>query len=135
MSARRMVALALVGMFVGWWLCPVRGYAAELHSVNAWVQPYGGCKEAWQAPRSAGARQCRAHGWTVTRHIVVGPHRWVRYVDLPLCRFEDGSGQRSACTWNLSIQRQGNGVGLRYWVDRHDRPHYVRGMIWQRYIR
>lgn len=31
-----------------------------------WTEPYGGCDEAWQAPQSAGAWECRAHGWIVT---------------------------------------------------------------------
>lgn len=26
-------------------------------------EPYGGCDEAWQAPKSPGARWCRAHGY------------------------------------------------------------------------
>src|SRR5262245_63358868 len=66
-----------------------------------WTQPYGGCAEAWQAPHSKGADECRAHGWTVRARLVVGPHRWVRYNNLPHCREEDGSGQKSACTWNI----------------------------------
>ena len=28
-------------------------------------QPYGGCDEAWQAPRSDGAQWCRDHGYAV----------------------------------------------------------------------
>lgn len=30
------------------------------------LEPYGGCDEAWQAPGSAGAADCRALGWEVT---------------------------------------------------------------------
>jgi hypothetical protein len=30
-----------------------------------WVEPYGGCDEAWQAPQSRGARECRQHGYAV----------------------------------------------------------------------
>lgn len=89
-------------------------------------QPYGGCKEAWQAPHSSGAKACRSHGWTVTRKIVVTPRKQVVFDRLPECRYEDGSSQRSACTWNLHPdQPQGNGVGLGYWLDRKDRTHYV----------
>lgn len=94
---------------------------------NAWSQPYGGCKEAWQAPHSKGAAECRSHGWTVTKRLVVTPHKRVVFDRLPACRYEDGSGQRSACTWNLhpSTSPDGNGVGMAYWIDRRDRTHYV----------
>jgi hypothetical protein len=44
---------------------------------------------------------------------------------LPHCRNEDGSGQRSACTWNVGPRQDGNGRGLAYWLDRRDRTHYV----------
>lgn len=32
---------------------------------HTWQQPYGGCDEAWQAPHSKGARECRLHGFEV----------------------------------------------------------------------
>lgn len=88
-------------------------------------QPYGGCKEAWQAPQSDGADWCRDHGWTVRGNLVVGPRGVVRYDAMPECRHEDGSGQRAACSWNFWGHYQGNGRGLSYWVDRADRARYV----------
>lgn len=36
------------------------------------------CDEAWQAPRSAYADQCRDHGWRITSRWTVGPHGVVR---------------------------------------------------------
>jgi hypothetical protein len=87
--------------------------------------PYGGCKEAWQAPHSQGADWCRAHGWTVRARLLVGPHGVVRMHRLPHCREEDGSGQRSACTWNIGRRVDGDGQGLSYWVGPGDRVHYV----------
>ena len=94
---------------------------------NRWVQPYGGCKEAWQAPSSEGAAECRAHGWLIRPRLVVGPHGVVRFTALPHCRQEDGSGQRSACTWNVrdGAGRDGDGSGLTYWLDARDHTHYV----------
>jgi len=89
------------------------------------AQPYGGCKEAHLAPHSAGAQDCRAHGWTVRGRIVVNRHGVVKYLALPHCREEDGSGQRPTCGWNLGGRTDGNGRGLSYFVDRHDRVHYV----------
>lgn len=95
-------------------------------SAHAWQQPYGGCEEATLAPHSVGANQCRAHGWTIATRLAVGPHGLVRGSGLPHCREEDGSGQRSACSWNFHDGRQdGNGEGLSYWMDKQDRPHYV----------
>src|SRR4029077_6665508 len=80
-----------------------------------------------RAPESGMADYCREHGWTVRPRLVVGPHGVVRYSALPHCRYEDGSGQRAACSWNFtpSSNPDGNGRGLAYWVDRHDQTHYV----------
>lgn len=91
-----------------------------------WVQPYGGCAEAWQAPASAGADQCRDHGWTVRARLVLDSRHRVRASRLPHCRQEDGSGQRSACSWNFHDGTvDGNGYGMAYWVDRANRFHTV----------
>lgn len=84
------------------------------------------CEQAWQAPQSEAAVDCREHGWTVRARLVVTPNRVVRHTALPHCRYEDGSGQRSACTWNVGPEQDGNGRGLAYWIDRQDRVHYVR---------
>jgi hypothetical protein len=99
------------------------GIMAPAHS---WQQPYGGCEEATLAPHSAGAVECRAHGWTIRTRLAVNPHGLVLGSGLPHCRYEDGSGQRSACSWNFHDgTRDGNGQGLSYWVDERDRVHYV----------
>jgi hypothetical protein len=91
-----------------------------------WHQPYGGCPEASLAPHSVGAQECRAHGWTIRTRLVVNPRHVVKGSGLPHCRYEDGSGQRSACSWNFHDGRaDGNGRGFAYWVDRHNRAHYV----------
>lgn len=76
-------------------------------------QPYGGCKEAYQAPTSKGAADCRDKGWTVRPGFVVSPRGVLRYYDLPSCRLEDGSGQYHACGWNVT-EGDGNGRGLAY---------------------
>lgn len=93
----------------------------------AWHQPYGGCEEATLAPHSAGANQCRAHGWTIGTRLAVNAHGLVVGSGLPHCREEDGSGQRGACSWNFHDGRgiDGNNRGLSYWLDKRDRAHYV----------
>lgn len=89
-------------------------------------RPYGGCKEATVAPHSAAADQCRDRGWTIRPRLAVTPHGVVAASALPHCREEDGSGQRSACSWNFHDGTQdGDGKGLSLWWDRHDRVHYV----------
>lgn len=93
------------------------------------AKPYGGCKEAHVAPQSDGARECRAKGWTVTKHLVLSPQTVLRYIDLPACKQEDGSGQkRPGCHWNLSkepTEEQGDGHGLVY-VVQGPHVHYLQ---------
>jgi len=102
---------------------------AEAGDIGTPPQPYGGCAEAWQAPHSKGADECRDLGWTVRvgprgHGIVVSPRRVIRYEWLADCRYEDGSRQRAACVWYAG--ERGNGEGRSYWLDRADRVHYVR---------
>jgi hypothetical protein len=90
----------------------------------------GGCKEAYTAPHSVTADRCREAGWTIRvrpsgRGIIVSPRHVIRYLWLPQCLNEDGSAQRSACTWNVTLPYQGDGMGRAFWVDWHDRIHYV----------
>ena len=92
---------------------------------QAWTQPYGGCKEAARYTHSPGAHECRVHGWTIRPRLIVTPRGHVVMSRLPHCREEDGSGQRGACSWNIGPRRDGNGRGLAYWLDEHDRTHYV----------
>lgn len=89
--------------------------------------PYGGCKEASQPGMShtRAAADCRRHGWVIRPRIVVGPHGVLRYSALPKCRFEDGSGQRSACSWNFGWTAHEAGPGSTLWNDRRNRAHYV----------
>lgn len=82
--------------------------------------PYGGCAEAWQAPRSEGARYCRSKGWLVGARYVVSPRKVLRMYALPSCRYEDGSGQPKRhgnrnCGWNVT-EGDGNGRGEVYLV-------------------
>jgi hypothetical protein len=88
----------------------------------SWQQPYGGCDEAWQAPQSTGADDCRAHGWTVKWWIVESPKHRVEYVDasIPQCANED---RGRYCTWNFYAPRW---HGLDYWFDGRGRAHYVK---------
>jgi len=90
------------------------------------VQPYGGCKEAIDYPHSDGADWCRAHGWTVTRRIVIRPDRWVLAHRLPVCI--DGETD-TPCRWNFGGgQPHGNGEGRAYWVNSAGVLRFVEGM-------
>lgn len=117
----RVITRASVGLLVA---APLLMAAPAL----AGDAPYGGCKEAYQAPQSPGARDCRQRGWVIRPRLVVTPDRWIVFTRLPHCRYEDGSGQRSACTWNVGTPQDGNGRGRAYWVDLADRVHYVKGL-------
>lgn len=90
------------------------------------TEPYGGCDEAWQAPRSPGADLCRALGYSVSARFVLSPRGVVLHSSLPHCRFEDGSGGRRPCTWNVGPRTDGNGVGLAYKV----RPDMTVRYVW-----
>jgi hypothetical protein len=94
-------------------------------SVDPAPEPYGGCAEAWQAPRSPGAQQCRELGWTISARFVVGPRGVVRHSSLPHCAHEDGSGGPRPCTWNIARPADGNGRGLAYMVRRDFSARYV----------
>lgn len=101
---------------------------AAVSTASDAAQPYGGCDEAYRYARSAGAQDCREAGWTIRPRLVVGPHGYVRMSALPHCIHEDGSGQRSACSWNFHRGGEdGNGKGRMLWIDGHDRVHYVNG--------
>jgi hypothetical protein len=92
---------------------------------DAWQQPYGGCKEAWQAPKSPAADECRDHGWTVTARVVIGPRGVVRFSSLPSCRVEDASSGPVPCSWNLNRERDGNGIGLAFVAFDREAYRYV----------
>lgn len=84
------------------------------------VEPYGGCDEAWQAPRSPGAQWCRDHGWVVKRNFVIDPdYRAVRYLNLGPCKFEDSRG----CYWNARVR--GDGHGRSFVIGWKGRAHFV----------
>lgn len=89
------------------------------------IEPYGGCAEAWQAPRSAGADLCRELGYTVSARFVLSPRGVVLHSSLPHCAYEDGSGGRRPCTWNVGRRVDGNGIGLAYKVRRDMSVRYV----------
>lgn len=86
-----------------------------------WTQPYGGCDEAWQAPRSAGADACRDHGWTVRTRLVVNNHGRVAFHTMPSCPSEDAG---RFCSWNIN-PGDGNGRGDAFWRDSAGRATYV----------
>lgn len=109
---RALVALALAGAAL---VAPATAAHAE-----SWQQPYGGCKEAWQAPASAGAAECRQHGWTVKARIVVRPDHVAVHNTLKPCAAEDS---RTLCFWDGSYR--GNGHGESFWVGRDGHGHYV----------
>ena len=95
------------------------------------AQPYGGCAEAWQAPRSEGAQWCRDHGWTVGARYVISPRRILRHYRLPSCEVEDASSGPVPCGWNV-VAVDGNGRGRAYVVtgsNRHPAFLYVRNRV------
>jgi len=85
------------------------------------------CLQAYHHSRGAVAQNCREAGWTIRPRLVVGPHGVVRMSHLPHCRYEDGSGTASACTWNVGHRIDGNGIGAAYWIGNgnRDHTHYV----------
>ena len=86
-----------------------------VNEAQAWRQPSGGCTEAWQAPKSKGAAQCRAHGWTVTARLVLDPRHIVKYSTVQQCRFEDGRDRRKrTCMWYGNLQGDKNGATVWY---------------------
>lgn len=114
--------ILVVGVTLVWAsliLMSTKAQAAE------WTQPYGGCKEATLAPHSAGAEECRAHGWTIMRRLAVNPHGVVKGSGLPACTFEDGSGGPLPCAWNFDGIHTGNDQGLAYWIGTGRHVHYV----------
>lgn len=74
-------------------------------------QPYGGCDEAWQAPRSAGAAHCRSHGWVVRPRVVIGPKGWVQANRLPALSSDEPNFPGY---WDA--KRMGNGEGRSFVV-------------------
>jgi len=105
-----------------------RAKADEPTQQPAKQQPYGGCDEGWQAPRSIGARECRALGWVVRPRLVVDPHGLVVMSRLPHCTFEDASSGPIPCSYNFGRPTDGFGGGLAFWVTgthAHNRTHYV----------
>lgn len=100
------------------------GPARSLEHADA-RQPYGGCAEAWQAPRSPGAQQCRELGYAISARFLVSPRGVVLHSSLRHCAYEDGSGGPRPCTWNVGTRRDGNGRGLAYKVRRDFSVRYV----------
>ena len=78
-------------------------------------QPYGGCKEAINYPRSEGADICRQHGWTITRHIIVRPDKVaVSWWRLPTCQ-RAVLGPCHAEDWS-------------YWLNHRNIKHPLKGV-------
>ena len=110
---RALTVAALVASAV---LAPTVAHAAD--------QPYGGCKEGWMAPHSAGAAACRADGWTVKERIVVSPTGLTVRNTLKPCPTEDS---RTLCFWDGTYR--GNGRGQSFWVGRDGRWHAVARFV------
>lgn len=108
---RTSIRLSLISTVIGAALATVAAPATGT------VQPYGGCDEAWQAPRSPGAADCRDLGWTVTGRLVLDPHHVVRASRLPDC----GRVTQGACSWNFN----GGHRGPSLWIDSTGRTQYV----------
>lgn len=82
-------------------------------------EPYGGCDEAWQAPKSEGAAWCRRHGWTVRPNFVIDKHNVLRTTRFGACENEDSTG----CYWNAMTR--GNHIGDSYIVSKSGEVFYV----------
>jgi hypothetical protein len=98
---------------------------AVLGSVEAGVRtpsPYVGV--AQEEPVSIAA----THKPHRERHhfgIVVDRHGVVVRSSLKHCKYEDGSGGKLPCTWNIGRKVDGNGEGLAYWISKRGHTHYV----------
>lgn len=93
----------------------------------AWAS---GCTSAWQAPSGAVAQTCRHQGWTITAHMVLDPHYVVQWSNLLSCNYEDGSGQRSDCSWNFPPG--GGSQGRTYFVTGNDPHNRLTTYVWGR---
>lgn len=71
-------------------------------------QPYGGCDESWQVPRSEGAEHCRSHGWVVRPRFVIDAKGRLRYSRMPVCEYEDCRG----CIWFAHLQGNKQGTSF-----------------------
>lgn len=79
---------------------------------------------------SPAADACRADHWTIRPRVAVSPRGIMRRHSLPSCTFEDGSGTRLPCSWNVR-GTDGNGIGRAYYVTgSHRAPvfHYLAGV-------
>jgi hypothetical protein len=86
-----------------------------------WVEPYGGCDEAWMAPNSIGAEECRDHGWVVHDRFVLDPNTNPAYINLPDCDTEDGGG---LCYWDAD--GRGNESGQSFIIEgQRDGKHRI----------
>lgn len=106
----RLVLLALVVGALTWWVFPARAEAITrviAPSTSRWVQPYGGCKEAYVAPRSRGAKECRRHGWLVKRWVVASPRGVVRYISGPAYQLFDSGYIYVGRRWNMAMTEDG----------------------------
>lgn len=94
-----------------------RADAAQTQGAQPQGAPYGGCEEVLQDYpayiHTEGAQWCRKHGWTLRPNVAISPRHVLRYYNLPSCKYEDGSGQRATCGWNVTTG-DGNGRGLVY---------------------
>jgi hypothetical protein len=91
---------------------------------HAPVTPHGWCDEAWQAPQSAGASDCRKAGWIVNANLTVTPGGRANTV-LPRCTGEDE--RQARCYWDARRSGNGRGHGFIAYVGRTIYVEYVNG--------
>lgn len=117
------IAAGLLFAAVMWMVAPSAKADTNQSTGSTWQQPYGGCKEGSRAPHSAGARECRQHGWIVRPRLVVNPGQVIVMIAMPRCINEDGSylrkdgtvGVQRHCYWDDG--RKGNRMGFTAIVD------------------
>lgn len=100
-----LAAVAVTALALATWFTPAES-----------AQPYGGCKEALAYPHTAGARDCRALGWTVNANVVVSPRSVLVATRWEPCRRKDSHG----CYWDA------RGEGRSFYVNRQGEYHYVK---------
>lgn len=109
----------IVTILLGVTLGTIAGWASPATASATWTQPTGGCKEAWQAPQSVGADDCREHGWRISSRFVINPHARLVANLLPPLPTEDSVGGY----WDAA--QRGNGRGASFVVTRGGVRIYV----------
>lgn len=113
----RIIALAIAALGLS---LPTAAHASDPNDVLLAYAPV--CVQAAGSPASATAKACRAHGWTVTRHVAVDPHHRLRWSNLAPC----ATGVRPClAVGDLANARTTTGT----WKDRRGHAHPVRLIV------